>query len=149
MEPDLVAKLSRHPNIVGIKDSSGNISQLSQIIHTSQKNFRVFTGSGLVLFPALCVGAVGGVLAVANALPRESVRIYTLFTQGKMDQARELQNRMAPFATAVTAKHSIGGLKMAMDLAGYFGGLPRLPLKKPGPEVESELKGLMHPIVSF
>jgi 4-hydroxy-2-oxoglutarate aldolase len=149
MEPDLVAKLSRHPNIVGIKDSSGNISQLSQIIHTSQKNFRVFTGSGLVLFPALCVGAVGGVLAVANALPRESVRIYTLFTQGKMDQARELQNRMAPFATAVTAKHSIGGLKMAMDLAGYFGGLPRLPLKKPGPEVEAELKGLMHPIVSF
>jgi len=149
MEPDLVAKLSRHPNIVGIKDSSGNISQLSQIIHTSQKNFRVFTGSGLVLFPALCVGAVGGVLAVANALPRESVRIYTLYTQGKMDQARELQNRMAPFATAVTAKHSIGGLKMAMDLAGYFGGLPRLPLKKPGPEVEAELKGLMHPIVSF
>ena len=149
MEPDLVAKLSRHPNIVGIKDSSGNISQLSQIIHTSEKNFRVFTGSGLVLFPALCVGAVGGVLAVANALPRESVRIYTLYTQGKMDQARELQNRMAPFATAVTAKHSIGGLKMAMDLAGYFGGLPRLPLKKPGPEVEAELKGLMHPIVSF
>jgi len=149
MEPDLVAKLSRHPNIVGIKDSSGNISQLSQIIHTSQKNFRVFTGSGLVLFSALCVGAVGGVLAVANALPRESVRIYTLYTQGKMDQARELQNRMAPFATAVTAKHSIGGLKMAMDLAGYFGGLPRLPLKKPGPEVEAELKGLMHPIVSF
>jgi 4-hydroxy-2-oxoglutarate aldolase len=149
MEPELVAKLSRHPNIVGIKDSSGNISQLSQIIHTSQENFSVFTGSGLVLFPALCVGAVGGVLAVANAVPRESVRIYTLFTQGKLDQARELQNRLAPFATAVTTKHSIGGLKMAMDLAGYFGGNPRLPLKRPGPEVEAELKGLMHQLTAL
>ena len=148
MEPDLVAKLSHHPNILGIKDSSGNIGQLNQVIHNSEENFSVFTGSGPVLFPALCVGAVGGVLAVANAVPRECVKIYTLFTEGKLDQARALQNRLTPLANAVTTKHGIGGLKMAMDLAGYFGGVPRLPLKKPGPEIETELKGLLHQLTS-
>jgi len=102
LEPEWVAKLSQHPNIIGIKDSSGNIGQLSEIIHLSQNGFAVFTGSAPVLFPALCVGAVGGVLAVANAIPEICVQIYNLFKDGKMDEARALQNRMTPLAKAVT-----------------------------------------------
>jgi 4-hydroxy-2-oxoglutarate aldolase len=148
MEPELVAKLSQHPNILGIKDSSGTIGQLNQVIHNSEKDFSVFTGSAPVLFPALCVGAVGGVLAAANVVPRECVKIYTLFVDGRLDEARALQNRLTPLANAVTTKHGIGGLKMAMDLAGYFGGDPRLPLKKPNPEIETELKGLLHRLTS-
>jgi len=143
LEPELVAKLSEHPNIIGIKDSSGNIQQLSEIIHLSQKGFAIFVGSAPVFFPALCVGAVGGILAVANAVPKECVQIQNLFNDRKLDEARALQNRLTPLAKAVTVKYGIGGLKMAVDLAGYFGGNPRPPLKKPGREVEEELKRLL------
>lgn len=143
LDPEVVAKLSEHPNIIGIKDSSGNIGQLSEIIHLSQKGFAVFVGSAPVFFPALCIGAVGGILAVANVVPQECVQIQNLFNKGKMGEARALQSRLTPLAKAVTTKYGIGGLKMAMDLAGYFGGNPRLPLKKPGKEVEEELKRLL------
>jgi 4-hydroxy-2-oxoglutarate aldolase len=143
LDPEIVAKLSEHSNILGIKDSSGNIGQLSEIINLSKKGFAVFVGSAPVFFPALCVGAVGGILAVANAVPQECVQIQNLFSKGKMNEARTLQSQLTPLAKAVTTKYGIGGLKMAMDLAGYFGGNPRLPLKKPGKEVEEELKRLL------
>ncbi len=143
MEPELVAKLSEHPNILGIKDSTGNIGQLSEIIHLSQKGFAVFVGNAPVFFPALCVGAVGGILAVANAAPEECVEVFNLAREGKFVEARDLQYRMTPFAKGVTTKYGIGGLKMRMDLAGYFGGDPRPPLKKHGPEAREELKQLL------
>jgi 4-hydroxy-2-oxoglutarate aldolase len=143
LESEWVAKLSEHPNIVGIKDSSGNIGQLSEIIHLSQKGFAVFVGSAPVFFPALCVGAAGGILAAANVVPQEWVRIQNLLNQTKMNEAKALQSQLTPLAKAVTTKYGIGGLKMAMDLAGYFGGNPRLPLKRPGKEVEQELKRLL------
>jgi len=143
LEPEWVAKLSEHPNIVGLKDSSGNIGQLSEVIHLSQKGFAVFVGSAPVFFPALCVGAAGGILAVANVLPQECVRLQNLFEEKKFEDARVLQGRLAPLANAVTTRYGVGGLKMAMDLAGYFGGHPRAPLKKPGPEVEEVLRKLL------
>lgn len=143
LEAEVVAKLSFHPNIVGIKDSSGNIGQLNDIIHLSKKGFAVFVGSAPVFFPALCVGAVGGILAVANAAPEVCVQIHHLYRQGKFKEATALQNQLTPLAKAVTVKYGIGGLKMAMDLAGYFGGDPRLPLKRPEKEVEEELKKLL------
>jgi 4-hydroxy-2-oxoglutarate aldolase len=143
MEPELVAKLSEHPNIIGIKDSSGSIGQLSEIVHLSRKGFAVFVGSAPVFFPALCVGAVGGILAVAQVVPQECVQIQDLFTKGKMDEARALQSRLTPLAKAVTTRYGIGGLKMALDLTGYFGGHPRPPLKRPGKEVEEELKRML------
>jgi 4-hydroxy-2-oxoglutarate aldolase len=143
LEPELVAKLSEHPNIIGIKDSSGNIGQLSEIVHLSQKRFAVFVGSAPVFFPALCIGAVGGILAVANVVPQDCVEIQNFFNEGKMNETRELQSRLTPLAKAVTTKYGIGGLKMAMDLTGYFGGDPRPPLKRPGKEVEEELKRML------
>jgi 4-hydroxy-2-oxoglutarate aldolase len=143
LEPEGVAKLSEHSNIIGIKDSSGNIGQLSEVIRLSQKGFAVFVGSAPVFFPALCVGAVGGILAVANVTPQECVRIHTLFGDKKFDDARVLQGRLTPLANAVTTKYGIGGLKMAMDLAGYFGGDPRPPLKRPDKTIEEELKQLL------
>jgi len=143
LEAEWIAKLSEHPNIIGIKDSSGNIGQLSDIVSLSKKGFAVFVGSAPVFYPALCVGAIGGILAVANVVPETCVEIYKLYLHGKMDQAKELQNRLTPLAKAVTTQYGIGGLKMAMDLNGYFGGDPRLPLKRPGKEVEEELKRLI------
>jgi 4-hydroxy-2-oxoglutarate aldolase len=89
------------------------------------------------------VGAVGGILAVANVVPQECVRIQNLFNKGNMNEARALQGRLTPLAKAVTTKYGIGGLKMAMDLTGYFGGHPRPPLKRLGKEIEEELKRLL------
>jgi 4-hydroxy-2-oxoglutarate aldolase len=83
---------------------------------------------------------VGGILAVANVVPQECVRIQNLFNKGQMNEARALQGRLTPLAKAVTTKYGIGGLKVAMDLAGYFGGDPRPPLKRPGKETQDELK---------
>ena len=143
MESELVAKLSAHPNIIGIKDSSGNIGQLSEIIYLSHEKFAVFVGSAPVFFPALSVGAVGGILAVAQVAPQACVQIQNLFNKGEMDEARALQSQLTPLAKAVTAIYGIGGLKMAMDLAGYFGGNPRSPLKRPSQEVEEELKRML------
>lgn len=143
MEAELVARLSEHPNIVGIKDSSGNIGQLLEILHLSQKNFATFVGAAPVFFSALCIGAVGGILAVANVAPQVITQIQNLFNEGKLDEARELQNLLTPLAKAVTVKYGVGGLKTAMDFAGYFGGKPRLPLKRPGKEIEEELKQLV------
>ncbi|HUL31885.1 MAG TPA: dihydrodipicolinate synthase family protein, partial [Thermodesulfobacteriota bacterium] len=143
LEPEWMARLSEHPNILGVKDSSGNIGQLSEIVHLSQKDFAVFVGSAPVFFPALTVGAAGGILAVANVVPEECVSLHHLFEEKRFDEARVAQGRLTPLAKAVTTKYGIGGLKMAMDLAGYFGGHPRAPLKRPGPEVEEELKKLL------
>jgi 4-hydroxy-2-oxoglutarate aldolase len=81
--------------------------------------------------------------------PEECIRLQTAFNQGKLAQANEFQGRLTPLAAAVTTKHGIGGLKMAMDLAGYFGGEPRLPLKRPGTEVEKEIKGLLTQLTSL
>lgn len=144
MVPELVARLSEHQNIVGIKDSSGNIGQLSEIVKLSKDDFSVLTGSAPVFFPALCVGAAGGILALANITPKEACQIYDLFQQEKFSEARKLQERLTPLAKAVTKKYGIGGLKMTMDMAGYFGGEPRLPLKRPGKEAEEELRKLLN-----
>jgi len=143
MEPELVARLSEHPNIVGFKDSSGNIGQLSEIVHLSEEGFAVFVGSAPVLFPALCVGAAGGILAAANLAPQEFSQIQHLYKNGQLDKARELQNFLTPLSKAVTVTYGIGGLKVAMDYAGYFGGDPRPPLQRPGKQGEDELSHLV------
>ncbi|HMK66204.1 MAG TPA: dihydrodipicolinate synthase family protein, partial [Thermodesulfobacteriota bacterium] len=146
MVPSLVGRLSRHPNIVGIKDSSGNIDQLTRIIYESEDGFNVFVGSAPVFFPALCVGAVGGILAVANALPELCTRLMDLYGQGAYKEALALQNRLTPMAIAVTGTYGIGGLKKVMDRLGYRGGLPRLPLKAITAEAENDLNRLLETI---
>ena len=144
LQPEWVARLSQHPNILGIKDSSGDIEQLSRIIELSRKGFAVFTGSAQVFFAALCIGAAGGILAAANLVPREFVEIQSLFDAGKISEARALQTKMTPLAVAITTTHGISGLKAVMDMAGYYGGPPRLPLQPVGREAKEELRRLLN-----
>ncbi len=146
--PSLVAELSHHPNIVGIKDSSGNIGQLSEIIRTTPDNFAVFVGSAPVFYPALCMGAVGGILAVANVIPDVCVGIQRCFEAGDHTGARKLQREMAPLARWVTSEQGIGGLKTAMDRMGYEGGFPRAPLPTPRQEDLQTLASLLIPFQS-
>ncbi|MEW5912113.1 MAG: dihydrodipicolinate synthase family protein [Thermodesulfobacteriota bacterium] len=147
MGPEVVAELSSHGNIAGIKDSSGNIAQLSEIIHFSQDGFRVLVGNAEVLYPALCLGAVGGILAVANVLPSKCVELVTSFQAGDYERARRLQWEIAYPAALVTRIHGVGGLKAAMELAGYQGGVVRMPLTMPTPAVIEDLAAAFKPLL--
>lgn len=128
MTPDLIISLSRHPNIAGVKDSSGNLAKMGEVIHSARPGFQVLAGSAGFLYPALCMGAAGGVLALANIAPRQCCDIMELFKGGKHDEAKELQLRMIASNTAVTARFGVPGLKAALDMLGQYGGNTRSPM---------------------
>jgi len=125
----LIAKLSRHENIVGIKDTSGNIVQIAEIVRDTDYGFSVFAGNAGYLLPALSVGARGATLALANIFPDECCEIVSLFNDGKIEEAKELQLKLLEINYIVTGKFGIPGLKYSMDLLDYRGGYPRRPLK--------------------
>jgi 4-hydroxy-2-oxoglutarate aldolase len=132
-----VARAVPHPNIVGIKDSGGNITKLADTVRLAQEAggaFDVLAGSAGFLFAALAVGAVGGVVALSNVAPQQCVEIYTLFQEGRWDEAADLQRRMVPVNTAITATYGVAGLKAALDMLGFYGGPVRAPLLDLGKE---------------
>ena len=135
-----VAELSHHPNIIGIKESSGNVEKVMQMIRESKKGFQVLTGSAPTLAPSLAVGCVGGVLAFANAAPYATISIWEAHRTREPEAALDWQNRIGRAAMLVTSKYGIPGLKYAMDLAGYYGGPPRLPLVCPSPAAKKEIE---------
>ncbi len=129
LEAGTAATLSSHENIIGIKDSSENVEQLSEIISlTRDKEFSVLTGSSIVLYPSMCVGVAGGIMAIACALPEKCSDIIELYKDGNHAEAKELQMRLIGPTLAVTSRYGVPGLKAAMDLTGYYGGRSRLPL---------------------
>jgi 4-hydroxy-2-oxoglutarate aldolase len=144
MKPDLVVKMShKHPNVVAVKDSSGNMAKLGQIIKAARPGFQVLAGSAGFLFPALCLGAVGGVLALANIAPQQCCDIFSLYEAGKIDDARELQLRMIAPNTAVTAGFGVPGLKAAMEMVGMYGGKPRSPMQPLSAPNREKLQGIL------
>lgn len=142
----VICALATHPNIVGVKDSAGNIAKLAQIVDQSPADFAVFAGSAGYLLPALTIGAVGAVAALANVFPRQVCLLQQLFEQGQMDEARLLQGRLVPANTAVTATYSVPGLKAALEISAGYGGRPRSPLQ---PLTEEERKKLVRILETF
>jgi 4-hydroxy-2-oxoglutarate aldolase len=142
LTPETVAALSAHPNIVGLKDSNGDIGQVAGVVARVPAGFTVLVGSAATLYPAMMMGAAGGIVAVANAVPEVCVKLYDLVRAGRHDEARALQRRLTPFANAVTAGYGIAGLKVAMDIAGYVGGEVRRPLRPAKPEAREVLHRL-------
>jgi 4-hydroxy-2-oxoglutarate aldolase len=132
----LVAELSSHPNIVGIKDSRGNLELLGELVEQTQEGFQVLVGSGALLYGALVTGAVGGILAVAAMAPAESAEIYGAFTSGRSAAAGSIQERIAPVHNGIVGGMGVPGVKAAMDLLGLRGGAPRPPL---GPLPEARM----------
>lgn len=128
LDPQLVVELANHPNIIGLKESSGNLGFLGEIIPQVPPYFRYFLGSGHVLFPGLEMGASGAILAVANAAPETCVEIYEAFIKGEKERAKKLQLDLIPLNKAVMQEYGLSGLKYAQDLRGYYGGPVRLPL---------------------
>ena len=130
--------LSTHENIIGIKDSSGNVEQLSEIINlTKDEKFSVLTGSSIVLYPSLCIGVAGGIMAIACVLPGKCTDMIRLYKDGNHTEAKALQMRLIEPTIAITSRYGIPGLKAAMDLFGYHGGGSRLPLL---PITDAEIK---------
>jgi len=128
LSPKLAGELSEHENIIGIKGSSGNISQLGQYLNLALPSFSVLVGTAGALKGALDLGCDGGILALANIAPKICVDIYKFVLNGDHKAAVNLQMRMIPVNDAVTNYYGVAGLKKALDLMGYFGGSPRSPL---------------------
>jgi len=140
---DVVAKLSEHPNIVGIKDSSGNVALIGEYLNNVAPGFKVLVGTASALLGGLVLGCAGGILALANVAPEQCVRILNTLREGNIEEARNLQLTMLPVNQAVTATFGIPGLKSAMDMVGYFGGKPRSPLLPLSESETSRIKEIL------
>ena len=145
---ETVVALSEHPNIIAIKESSGNLEKVMQMIKDVKPGFQVLVGSAPTLYPSLLAGAVGAVLAFANAAPYATITIWEAFRTREHEAARDWQNRIMRAAQLVTTKYGIPGLKYAMELNGYFGGPVRLPLVAIGPEAKADIEAAFREIRS-
>ena len=128
LSPDLVADLAGHQNIIGIKDSSGDLDLLGGYLRSQSSTFTVLTGSGGQLHAALMAGARGAILAVSLFAAETSVRIFTLHGKGEHTAADQVQSSLKPLATTIVAELGVPGVKAAMDAAGLCGGRVRAPL---------------------
>src|SRR6202521_2640327 len=123
-----VAALAEHPNIIGIKDSSGNVQGVAEIVAATPPAFQVLVGAAASVYPSLVIGARGAILALACALPEKCVTLFDLVRQGHHEKARELQSILLHASKLIVSEMGIAGVKHAMDQRGHRGGLPRLPL---------------------
>ncbi|HEX8128536.1 MAG TPA: dihydrodipicolinate synthase family protein [Pyrinomonadaceae bacterium] len=139
LSPDVLARLSEHENIVGIKDSSGDMVNFLEMLRLTSRKFAVLTGHASVLYAALSAGAQGAILAAGCVAPEVAVRVARLVEQGEHTRAREWQQKFIPLARAVTTRFGIGGLKYALDLCGYVGGEVRAPLAMPDEAARREI----------
>src|SRR5580700_1591189 len=137
---EAVVAISEHPNVIAIKESSGNLEKVIQMIREVRHGFQVMVGSAPTLWPSLLMGACGAILAYANAAPYSAIAIWEAYRQRDDAAGLDWQNRIGRAAALVTAKHGVPGLKHAMDLNGYYGGPPRLPLSVPTGEARREIE---------
>jgi 4-hydroxy-2-oxoglutarate aldolase len=128
LEAPEVAVLAEHPNIVGIKESSGHVQRVGEMIAAAPASFQVLTGGAGVLLPSLTVGAKGAILALASALPEKCAELYELTRRGQLETARELQKTLLRASKLIVSEFGIAGVKFVMDQRGYHGRQPRLPL---------------------
>ncbi|XP_037062837.1 4-hydroxy-2-oxoglutarate aldolase, mitochondrial isoform X2 [Peromyscus leucopus] len=138
---DAVVTLSQHPNIIGIKDSGGDVTKIGLMVHkTSKQDFQVLAGSVGFLLASYAVGAVGSICGLANVLGAQVCQLERLCLTGQWEAARTLQHRLIEPNTAVTQRFGIPGLKKTMDWFGYYGGPCRAPLQELSPANEEALR---------
>jgi 4-hydroxy-2-oxoglutarate aldolase len=143
LDPETVARISEHPNVVGIKDSSGNIPQTAQMIDQTPKTFHVLVGAASALLPALAIGAAGGILALGVISAREWCDVHALAAAGRWAEAREIAARLMPADRRIAGRYGIGGLKAALDLQGFYGGPCRPPLPTPDGDAIEDIKEVL------
>jgi len=137
---EAVVQISEHPNVIAIKESSGNLEKVMQLIREVKHGFQVLVGSAPTLWPSLLMGACGAILAYANAAPYSVIAIWEAYRTREEEAGLDWQNRIGRAAALVTTKYGVPGLKYAMDLNGYYGGPPRLPLTVPTADAKKEIE---------
>jgi len=143
VDSHLLFELAEHPNITGIKESSGNLSFMAEVIPYLNPDYSFLTGAGSVFLPGLILGASGAILALADAVPEECASIYNLFLEGKKEEAKNLQLHLVPLNKAIIQTFGIPGLKYALNLLGYYGGPPRPPLLPLDEKGEREMDSIL------
>lgn len=143
MNADIIVEISAHQNITGLKDSGGNIIKMGDIRGRVKPEFQILAGSAGFFLPALTIGAVGGILALANIAPEQCIKIYKDFLSGNFEEARETQLKMISVNTAITSKWGVPALKEAMDHMGLFGGKPRKPLLPVNEQIKEQLLNIL------
>ena len=140
---EAVARLAQHPNIIGMKESGGDIAALSAIVDRTPDGFSLLVGSEPAFYASLLCGAVGGVLALACVVPQPCVELYNLVCSNRLAEARELQRALMPLARLITRVHGVPGLKAALSLVGYVGGEPRPPLRPVSESIVEEIRQVL------
>lgn len=141
--PATVAKIAPHPNVIGVKDSAGDIGQIVNLVRLCPADFDVVLGNAPAFLAGLDAGATGGILALANVAPRECVAIQAYQAAGRAAEAHALHARLMSTGNAVTGGYGIAGLKAALDLLGYRGGPPRPPLQSADAATREAIRGIL------
>jgi 4-hydroxy-2-oxoglutarate aldolase len=148
IEPETAARLSEHQNIIGMKDSSNDIAKFAEAVRMTQDDFAMMIGNGTVFSETLQAGARAGILAVGCCAPQICLDIYQAVKANDLDRADGLQQKLTPLARAVTRTYGIGGLKAALEIAGYVGGSVRAPLKAPSEDAAAEISELLSAVTA-
>jgi len=148
LEADLVARLAEHPNIIGIKESSGNVQRVGEIIAAVPEKFQVVVGSADTLYASLLLGAVGGVLALADCLPELCIELHRAVASDQTANARDLNRRILPASKKIVRQLGIAGVKWAMDYRGYYGGPVRGPLAPLNSAQKHEVEAMVNSLVA-
>ena len=143
LPPPVVHALAKHPNIRGMKDSSGDVANMQRLLAGVPADFPIAAGSAPVLYSTLALGASGGVLAVAQVAPEATCAVYDAFRKGDHARAAKIQRALTPIAIAVTATYGVAGLKAAITLRGQRGGVPRPPLAAATDAEIAEIRKMM------
>ena len=143
VEAEVTARLAEHPNIIGIKDSSGSVERAAETARNVPASFSLLVGSAITLAASVAVGACGGVLALASALPDPCAQVFRAGRAGHAAEAQALQEKLEPASRRIAAAFGPPGLKYAMDRLGYRGGLPRPPLLPPTEQERAEMDAIL------
>jgi 4-hydroxy-2-oxoglutarate aldolase len=144
----LIARVANHPNIIGMKDSSGDMQGIAAIIAAAPKEFQTLTGAASSLYEALELGAVGAILGLADVFPDLCAEIYEAAGAGDRAKAQTLAQKLVVPAKMLLMDYGIGGLKYAQDRMGFYGGLPRLPLQGVSDAGKVEIDGMLANLIS-
>jgi len=143
-----VARLARHPNVIGLKDSSGDVGWMARVLAEVAPEFVVLSGSASTFLAALGMGAKGAILAMADVLPEPFVAIHRLARQGRQGEAVAALRAVIPAIQAIAGQRGTSGVKAAMQLRGLWGGAPRPPLTGVADEAVAEIRTLLEELVS-
>jgi 4-hydroxy-tetrahydrodipicolinate synthase len=143
LDPGTVGDLAEHPNVAGMKDSSGDLEAFQRERQLAGDDFELFVGSGSVFAHALAAGADGAILALANVAPERTSEVYERHRAGEGEQARALEVELVELNRAVTTRFGVPGLKAAMRERGAPAGYARAPHQPVGDEVKEELVSLL------